>query len=339
MTLRAVALRCLGILLLVLAPGAEALAGTSPGTPVVDHHTHLNAPAIQAFLPEFCAAVKRLGGCDPALTAAHSPADLLAAMDKAGIRRALVLSDGYLAQSPMMKPQRPDAAALMRAANDWTVALARRHPTRLAAFIAVDPLRPTALGEIARWRDDPAVRGVKLHLTASGVDLRNSRHLAALAGVFRAAAGARLAILVHLRTTRGDYGAGDVQRFLDAVLPSAGSAPVQIAHAAGWGGIDAPTLSALGAFADAFQAHPEHFRHVWFDLSGVWSGHGSASDRQALVVLMRRIGIRHFLPGSDWPYNGDSLAEYYGHGYPQLPLTQKEWAIIRANVAPYAKAR
>ena len=114
MTLRAVALRYLGILLLVLAPGAQALAGASPGAPVVDHHTHLNAPAIQAFLPEFCAAVKHLGGCDPALTATHSPADLLAAMDKAGIRRALVLSDGYLAQSPMMNPQRPDPAALVR---------------------------------------------------------------------------------------------------------------------------------------------------------------------------------------------------------------------------------
>jgi hypothetical protein len=89
----------------------------------VDHHVHLNSPAIQAFLPDFCASVRRFGPCDPALTTPHSVQDLLAEMDRAGIQRAVVLSNGYLAESPMMDSQRPDAADLMRAANDWTVEL------------------------------------------------------------------------------------------------------------------------------------------------------------------------------------------------------------------------
>ncbi|HET9088366.1 MAG TPA: amidohydrolase family protein, partial [Acidobacteriaceae bacterium] len=250
---------------------------------------------------------------------------------------AVVLSNGYLAESPMMEQQRPDAANLLRAANDWTVDLARHYPKRFTAFVAVDPIRPTALPEIARWRGNPAVRGIKLHLTASGVNLRKNGDVAALAAVFRAAAQERFAIVIHLRTQQMNYGAPDIRRFIEDVLPAAGNTPIQIAHAAGWGGIDPATLSALGAFADAIEKNPQRFRHVWFDLSNVWSDKTSAADKQALVALIRRIGPKHFLPGSDWPYNRDDLADYYNRVYPELPLTQKEWVIIRSNVAPYAR--
>jgi predicted TIM-barrel fold metal-dependent hydrolase len=335
--------RFTGILLLAMAVADPGSAGTPRGvTPVrVDHHVHLNSPAIQAFLPDFCASVGRrgFGRCDPALTTPHSPEDLLAAMDRAGIRRAVVLSTAYLAESPMMDTPPADASDLVRAANDWTVGLAQRFPKRFSAFVAVDPLRSTALPEIARWRGNPAVAGIKLHFTASGVDLRRDSDVTALEAVFRAAAKARLAIVIHLRTQRGDYGATDVRRFVEDVLPAAGMTPVQIAHAGGWGGLDGPTLSALGAFADVIEAQPRRFRHLWFDLSGAWNEKTADADKQALVALIRRIGVRHFLAGSDWPYDGDDLADYYGRLYPELPLTEKEWAIVRSNAAPYVRAR
>ncbi|HET6431761.1 amidohydrolase family protein [Dyella sp.] len=304
---------------------------------LVDHHTHLNAPAIQAFVPTFCEQISRYGRCDAALTTPYTPDDLLHAMDKAGVSRALVLSTGYLPESPMMDPPPANATGLMHSANAWTVGLVRAHPDRFRAFIAVDPLRPDALPELAYWRGNAAVSGVKLHLTSSGVDLRNDAHLAALARVFKAAGQAHWAVLVHLRTQRGDYGAKDAQRFIDEVLPAAAGAPVQIAHAGGWGGIDPPTLAALTAFADAMQAHPRRFRHVWFDLSGVWTDKTPEADKRALVALIRRIGLRHFLPGSDWPYTGADLADYDGRVVPQLPLTAAEQAIIRTQVAPYAR--
>ncbi|WP_370458995.1 amidohydrolase family protein [Aggregicoccus sp. 17bor-14] len=302
----------------------------------MDHHVHVHSPTILAFLPDYCESVRRFGKCDPAFTAPLAPEDLLAQLDRAGIRRALVMSTGYLAESSMISPARPDGAALLRAANDWTVALARRYPKRLSAFIAVDPTTPTALPEIARWRGNPAVTGLKLHLTSAGVDLRRDADVTALAATFRAAAEAKLAVMIHLRTRAGDYGARDVQRFLTEVLPAAGSTPVQIAHAGGWGGIDKATLAALGAFADAIEAEPKRFRNVWFDLAGVWTKDTAPGDRDALVALIRRIGPAHFLPASDWPFTGD-LADYYGRIYPLLPLTQAEWKRIRSNVAPYAR--
>jgi predicted TIM-barrel fold metal-dependent hydrolase len=331
--------RWVAVPLLAVAFGPAVPAAESPSTvPIrVDHHVHLNSPAIQAFVPAFCEGTRRFGPCDPALTTPRSVHDLLGEMDRAGIQRAVVLSNGYLAESPMMQSQLPSAADLMRAANDWTVALSLKYPKRFTAFVAVDPIRPTALPEVARWRGNPAVAGIKIHLTASGVDLRQDSDVAALAAVFRAAAQAHFALLIHMRTQRMDYGALDAQRFINDVLPAAGDTPVQIAHVAGWGGMDAATLSALGAFADAVEANPERFRHVWFDLSGVWTDKTSAADKQALVVLIRRIGVKHFLPGSDWPYNGDNLADTYNRVYPELPLTQREWTIIRGNVAPYVR--
>ncbi|MDQ2701368.1 MAG: amidohydrolase [Pseudomonadota bacterium] len=344
MPLTAVRIRALVALLVAVvtlsgcAGAAGAVRATEDPAIRVDHHVHLNSPDLQAAIPAFCENIKRYGGCDPALTTVRTPADLLSAMDAAGVGRALVVSTGYLAESPLMPGPMAERASLMRSANDWTVDVARRHPDRLRAFVAVEPLQPTALPEIARWRGAPSVAGVKLHLTSSGVDLRNEAHLDALAGVFAAASESQLAVLVHLRTQRSDYGAPDVERFIEHVLPALHDGHVQIAHAAGWGGIDPATLSALGAFAAAMEADPARFEHVWFDLSGVWTDTTPEADRQALVALIRRIGIHHFLPGSDWPYAGADLADYYSRVYPLLPLQPAEWATLRGNVAPFAAA-
>lgn len=147
-------------------------------------------------------------------------------MDQAGVRRGLVMSTAYLAGSPMMVPGLPNAAVIVRAANDWTVALARVYPQRLSAFIGINPLTPTALSEIARWRGNRYVTGIKLHLTNSGVDWRSDRDVAALAAVFRAGATAHMPIIIHMRTRAKDYGARDVHRFVDYVLPQAGNNPV-----------------------------------------------------------------------------------------------------------------
>lgn len=325
----------------VLISGCMPLADAGQGLsrPIrADHHVHLNSPAMQAFVPDYCRAVARFGECDPALTTVRTPADLLQAMDNARVRRAVLLSNGYLAESGMVTPRRPDAAALMRAANDWTVSQARSRPDRLIAFISVDPTQPTALPEIRRWSHDPAVAGVKLHLTASGTDFRNDADVAALAAVFRAAAEKRFAILIHLRTRRMNYGAADVRRFLADVLPAAGPSPVQIAHLGGWGEIDGPTLEAMTFFAQEIERAPDRLPNLLFDLSGAVTDRTSVTHRQAVAALVRRIGAPRFLPGSDWPFTTD-LARLYEPLYPKLPLLHSEIETIRGNVAPYIEVR
>lgn len=328
-----------GLTLAALIASATAANPSSPPTPVaVDHHLHVHAPAVLAYLDRFCRSPKRANGCSPEFSHAYTIDDLLKQMDAAGIRGGALLSTGYLAESVFDDPLDPDHVAILHAGNAFTEAAARDHPDRLMAFIGVNPLTPTALPELARWKGDRFVTGVKLHLTNSGVDLRNPDHVRQLAAVFRAAAAARFAIVIHMRSDRDDYGAEDARIFLRDVLPAAGGTTVQIAHAAGWGGLDANTLAALGAFADAIAAKPSLGHHLYFDLSGVWDEESSAADMAKLVALIRRIGPRRFLPASDWPFAGD-LAAYYGTAYPRLPLTDAEWLVIRGNVAPYVPAR
>lgn len=316
-------LRCATALALLLSTG-RAWAG-----PAIDHHMHVHSPAILEILPAYCASPKRKSPCDPRFTAPLTAADALKAMDGAGIRTGWLMSTAYLAESPLGPPQ-PDAARVVREANDFTVALARSRPDRFAAFVSVNPTAPDALAEIARWKGDRAVTGLKLHLTNSGVDLRDPAQIAKLAAVFQAAAANGWTIMIHMRTGAADYGARDVEAFIDQVLPAARGQPVVIAHAAGWGGIDAVTLDALGAFADAFEKDPRRVGNVRFDLAQVFKDNATPDDRARMAGLIRRIGPDRFVAGSDWPFAGD-LKTYFATAYAGPELSPGEWAIVTGS--------
>lgn len=313
-------LRCGALLALMV------YAGQVRAQPAVDHHMHVHSPAILGILPAYCASPMRKSPCDARFTAPLTAEDALKALDAAGIGKGWLMSTAYLAQSPLADPL-PDAARVARAANTFTVDLARTHPDRFAAFVSVNPTAPDALAEIARWKGDPAVSGLKLHLTNSDVDLREPAQVAKLVAVFRAAAGNGWTIMIHMRTRAPDYGARDVRVFLDQVLPAAKGQPVVIAHAAGWGGIDAVTLDALGAFADAFERDPASVANVRFDLAQVFTERTVARDRVEMAGLIRRIGVDRFVAGSDWPFAGD-LKGYFAATAAWPELSPSEWATI-----------
>lgn len=310
---------------------APLQAGRGPSSTVtVDHHVHVHPPAILAFLPAYCASPGRASKCDPEFANPLTADDLLAAMDAAGIRRARVMSTGYLAESPLMATPVPDHAEILRAANDFTVGLARAHPNRLAAYIGVNPVSPTALPEIARWKGNRHVAGIKLHLANSRFDYHKPEQLGMLATVFRSAASARLRIMVHMRNQAAGYGADEARIFVKQLLPAARGTTVQIAHAAGWGGIDASTLAALGVFADACERDRSLCGNLYFDLAAIKPGTVAEADKRAFVGLMRRIGVRHFVPASDWPFARD-LAAYYA-ALRTLVLTDREWRRFSRNI-------
>lgn len=317
-------------LLLFVAPSRAA--EPEPPAVAVDHHVHVHSPAILAFLPGYCASPGRTSKCDPEFLNPLSVDDLLQAMDKAGIRRARLMSTAYLAESPMMEPPAPDHAEIVRQANDFTVALARDHPERFQAYIGVNPLTATAVPEINRWRGDRNVAGVKIHLANSRFDYHQPDQVKMLAATARAAASARLRIMIHMRHRADGYGAEEARIFLNDVLPAARGTTVQIAHAAGWGGIDSATLDALGVFADACEQRRTRCANLHFDLAAIKPGAASGQDRIAFVKLMRRIGFDHFLPASDWPFARD-LRAYYSE-MATLPLTRSEWEAIARNVGP-----
>jgi predicted TIM-barrel fold metal-dependent hydrolase len=295
----------------------------------VDHHVHVHSPAILAFLPAYCASPTRTSKCDPDFSRPLSAEDLLHAMDAAGIKRAWIMSTAYLAESPLMGELVPNHAEIVRAANDFTVDLARRHPDRFDAYIGVNPVSPTALGEIARWRGNPHVAGIKLHLANSRFDYHDPEQVKQLAAVFHAAVNQRQRIMIHMRNGATGYGAEEARIFVRDVLPAGRGTKIQIAHVAGWGGIDAPTLAALSVFADACEADRVSCNNLTFDLAAIRPEKVSPADQAALVALMRRIGTDHFVTASDWPFSLD-LKAYYA-SLARLPLTQQEWQGIVHN--------
>ncbi|MEO5823495.1 MAG: amidohydrolase family protein [Vicinamibacteraceae bacterium] len=295
---------------------------------LVDYHQHLFSPSIAA------------AGTFTAIDAER----LVALLDEAGIKHALVLSLAYSYGNPN-RPTRPlpdREYALVKAENDWTSAQVARYPGRLVAFCSVNPLRPYALDEITRCAADPGLRrGLKMHFGNSDVRLDDAAHVARLREVFAAANRHHMAIVVHMRSTlsqKRPYGAASARAFLNDVLPAAPDVPVQIAHLAGAGGYDDPLVDeALGVFVEAIAKDDPRLRRVYFDVSGV-AGLGEWRGKATRIAeRIRAIGVTRILYGSDGAGAGNLTPAEAWKAFTDLPLTDDERRIIAANVAPYLR--
>jgi uncharacterized protein len=277
-----------------------------------------------------------LGNVDPPSpsdTATFPAQALIAQLDSAGSRRAVVMSWAYQFGSPAFDVA--DEHAKVRAENDWTAQETARYPDRLVAFCSFNPLASYAMEELDRCIRTPGFTGLKLHLTSSFVDLRNAQHVDRLRGIFRTANGRRFPIVVHMRTLDKSYGRQDAEVFLREILAAAPDVPVQIAHAAGWGGYGSETDAAFGVFADAAAAHDPRMANVYFDLSQVVAPSPPDSVKQLLVRRIRQIGVERMLFAVD-KVEQAALARREAWEYiTRLPLDAAELRMIAANLAPY----
>lgn len=311
---------------------AAAPPAVDPPAPRADSHTHLTSPYDSAYL--------YLHGID---TPVQTAPDLIAALDSAHVRRALVLSTAYMLGAPdVASDSAGDEYAAVRADNDWVAAQVARYPGRLVGFCAVNPLRPYALREIARCRS-AGLRGLKLHLANSRVDLERPGDAAKVRAAFAAANAARLPILVHLRGGVS-YGADDARAFIAHVLPAAPDVPVQIAHLAGWGSYDAATDAALGVFVDAMRSGAIDRSQLYFDLAAVFTvvrgdvatGPARSPWTKVIVQRVREIGLAHVLFGTDWPSaRAGSPRAVRAFVLNESGLTRDEVERLFASSAPY----
>jgi predicted TIM-barrel fold metal-dependent hydrolase len=313
-----------------LAPIISILGALLPLTlaaaDAVDHHQHLYSPEAGAITS---VGPKGISG-----------SDLAAALDAAGINRAVILSVAYSFSSPS-RQNAPDEHARVMAENDWTSAQVAEYPGRFVGFCSVNPLRPFALDEIARCAKDPNLRtGLKLHFGNSDVQVGNPEDLAQLRRVFHAANRNHMAIVVHMRSNQDrhrPYGAKEARIFLDELLPEVPDVTVQICHLAGGGGYDGTTEEALAVFVEALQQKDPRMKNVYFEVSGI-AIRGMWEERADLLVKrIRQIGLHRLLYGSDVSVSGNSPREALGRWH-QLPLSQEEFRAIEANVAPYMRS-
>ena len=271
-----------------------------------------------------------------------SASDLIALLDAAGIRRAVVLAMGYTWGSPNRTVE--NEYEKVKAENDWTSQQVARYPDRVRGFCSVNPLRSYALDELARCAKDPQLRfGLKLHAGNSVVDYHNPEHIAQLRRVFRAANDNRMPIVIHMRSSysrRLPYGATEGRIFLDSLLPSAPDVVVQIAHLAG-GGDYTDTLSdeALGVLADAVAKGDPRTKNLYVDVSGVVGPRLGipVAAAENMAKRIRQFGVARILYGSDGATGGNLPPREAWAAFRQLPLTDEEFRTIATNVAPYLR--
>jgi predicted TIM-barrel fold metal-dependent hydrolase len=315
----------LSFLLVLLSPAPTA----GQVAPIADHHQHLFSPAMVALL-------------DTTHTMEPITArDVVALLDSAGIRQALLLSVAYIYGSPGRSV--PDEYAKVRAENDWNAAQAAQYPDRLRAFCGFNPLKQYALDELTRCARDPRLRhGIKLHFGNSDVQLENPAHVAQLRRVFRAANEHGMAIVVHLRASisrKRPYGPVQARAFLEQLLPAAPDVPVQVAHLAGSGpGYDDPPVdSVMAVLAEAVEKRDPRTRRLWFDVATVVDQKISPATAALVAKRIRQVGVDRVLYGSDAAV-GDNLRPREGWAaFRKLPLTEREFERIAMNVAPYLR--
>lgn len=257
---------------------------------------------------------------------------LIALLDAAGIRRAVVLSIAYWYQSPEAKVDDPVRRA--REENAWTAAQVARFPDRLVAFCSLNPISDAALELLRECANDGRFKGLKLHFANADIDLANPDHLRSVREVFAAANAARLAIVVHARG--GDTYDGRHARILvEQLLPAAPDITVQMAHL--WGGAQfAP--EALAVYAEAIQSgHPATRRFI-FDVSDAAFAAGTPETAKLLAQRMRQIGLDRIYYGSDAAYDGHPDPKASWEAFRKnIPFTNAEFAQIATNVAPYLR--
>ena len=300
--------------------------------PIVDHHQHF-------FSPELTRLVNP--NSRPADSGGVQSIDadrLVAMLDSAGIRRALVLALGYSWGNPGRNVE--NEYEKVKAENDWVAAEVARHPERLRAFCSFNPLRDYAFDELARCGANPHLRrGLKLHIGNSRVNYHNPEHLERLRAVFRAANERRMPIVIHMRASGSQglpYGREEARIFFDSILPAAPDIPVQIAHLAGWGGYDAVTDSALSLFVDVIERRDPRAERLWFDVTTSSRG-ATPAAAQLIATRIRQLGVQRVVYGSDAATGGNLPPREAWADFLRLPLTPAEFRTIANNVAPYMR--
>lgn len=270
----------------------------------------------------------------PQTLKAVDAAELIGMLDQAEIDRAVVMSVAYFFESPLL-PKQTDAAASLRAENDWTAAEVARFPGRLVAFCGINPLSEQALTEVRRCKDRLGMKGLKLHFGNSVVDLKQPAHLARMRAFFAEANRLRMPIAAHLWSGANEYGRRDAELFLAELLPVAPDIVVQVMHMAGAG--PGWTDEALEVLARAVEAKDPRTSKLFFDVATVAELQTHA-QLQLLAKRIRQIGPQRILYGSDAAFGGRNTPDQgWGIFRGMVPLTDAEFAIIRANIAPYLR--
>ncbi|HEY2527217.1 MAG TPA: amidohydrolase family protein [Xanthobacteraceae bacterium] len=322
---------CFGTVTLLLSGGASAQTPAKLIAPDADNHMHIQTSALSEQLRALASREPSdFKLMDPGMLSPRTGTEALKILDVAGIREGALLSEGYMWTSKRLGIDPALGAKRTREENAYNVDAAIHSNGRLRAFIGINPLWSGAADEIRFWAGKPGVTGLKIHLANSGFDPGSTEDLGKLEAVFDEANALRLPVIIHVRHAKV-YPIADASAFINKVLPHIGDTPIQIAHAGGWGGLDQETLDSLNLYAEAIARKAPGTKHLRLDLAlVVIDEHTDRALARGCAELMRKIGLNHFVFGSDWPAIY-TPAKFAGLLVSQIPLNQAEWNIVFSN--------
>jgi predicted TIM-barrel fold metal-dependent hydrolase len=241
-----------GLLLLLLFSCSTGNISKNYGT---DFHMHVHSP---------------VGEEDVRFTGDRA----LLAVDSIGFHRALILSNSYANDVT-------EASAIKE--NDFVISEAGKFETRLAPACAVNPSKTWALEEAQRCHQK-GVKVLKLHLMASGLDLKRNEDYQKVMAFLHALRKYNFTILIHAnypKATRGN----EIKRVIQLINAFPERRWI-IGHAFGREFEDLTLIS-----------HNNFF--VEISVVPFWTK--TDEERSRFVKTIRDLGIRHFIFGSDWP--------------------------------------
>ncbi len=198
----------------------------------------------------------------------------LIAVDSIDFHRALILSNSY-------SKNVNEIYAIQE--NDFVISEAAKDETRLAPACAVNPLKPWAFKEAERCHKK-GVKVLKLHLMASGLDLKKNEDYQTAMAFLHSLRKFNFTILIHgnyPKDTRGN----EISRVIQLINAFPETRWI-IGHAFGR---EFEELSLL--------SHNNFF--VEISIVPFWTK--TDEERARFVKTIRILGAGHFIYGSDWP--------------------------------------
>lgn len=245
-----------------------------PNGAALDVHLHIASPALTDAYA---------GPGTPVPTASG----LIALMDEAHVRKGIILSAGYLAF---------DDDSNMGPENDYVASEVARYPDRLIGFCGINPRYASAPDEVTRCLKLPGMKGIKLHLTGSAIELDDPTQVEALDAVFdRIAESGNPPVLMHAGNSHAQPLTDAAFQNLSTIIKAHPQVRVTHAHCAGNtddAGIE-QWLRVPGA---------GYNENSFVDTSACLKFYRDAplATRELMVWRFRKWGIERVLLGSDY---------------------------------------
>ncbi|REJ79382.1 MAG: hypothetical protein DWQ47_01180 [Acidobacteria bacterium] len=304
-TFRTSVLRLLAVLFAFSAVAAMTSSGPSVSRSeptLFDHHVHL-------LSPDLVKDWKSLG------VPFSRPDEFYSAVPKdvaeGRVKKAFVLSMAYLYGSDWfaeLKFGPKKELESVRRENDFIANVVASNSEKLIGFCSVNPQKEYAFEELERCSRKKGMKGVKLHLLNSGVELGDNGHISGLRKIFGWAERDRVPLMIHLNAY-DPMGPSEMAEAFANLLAAFPDLEVYIAHLGGSGGYSERGRKILRAFVDRI-AKDKSFStmNINFEISAVVlllesDGVEPPSEEQLALLTndLRDLGLERIVFGTDHP--------------------------------------